>query len=181
MNKQQTVSILRLPASIIAATALTACDKKPPGGWDRVRWGMRASEIQTAYPVATTHKRETYDDGRYCDLTLAGTSIAGYDFTVHFLMDNSDRLDEVALIKEFEKDTSFGEGKTAYDTVKDLLIQKYGKPTTEKSELARILTFSAVWHVSTARISLSYFPMLLTGRAPFIKLTYDKPGDTDKL
>jgi hypothetical protein len=168
---------MRTLSLVIAVALVVACSKAPVGGWDRVRFGMRASEIQTAYPAATTHKRETYDDGRYCDLTLAGTSIAGYDFTVHFLMDNSDRLDEVALIKEFEKDPS----KTAYDTVKDLLIQKYGKPTTDKFEMTRILTFSAVWHVSTARISLSYFPKILTGPAPFIKLTYDKPGDTDKL
>jgi hypothetical protein len=91
-----------LLASIIAATALTACDEKTPApttplaGWDRARWGMTASEIRTAYPAAAPQKRDTHDYGGgrkyYCDLTLSGTTIAGYDFTVQFLMDNSDKL-----------------------------------------------------------------------------------------
>lgn len=55
-----------------------------PHAWDRARWGMSTSEIQRAYPAAKPQKREIYEHGSYCDLTLTGTSIAGYDFAVEF-------------------------------------------------------------------------------------------------
>jgi len=86
--KQKVAMFRLLLASIIAATALTACDVKKvraptptptsPGGSDRARWGMSASEIQAAYPAATPQKRETYGFGEpnyYCELTLTPTPL----------------------------------------------------------------------------------------------------------
>ena len=156
-------------------------------GWDRARWGMTASEIRTAYPAATPQKRDTHDYGGgrkyYCDLTLTGTTIAGYDFTVQFLMDNSDKLAGVHLGKEFAEDTYFSintvHAHSAYRMVNDLLVQKYGRPTDEsdQSEYGR----GTSWHLPNTKIELSGFWAESANRAPRVDIAYLKPGDTDKL
>jgi hypothetical protein len=156
-----------------------------PPAWDRARWGMSASEIQTAYPAAKPQERVTYEHGSYCDLTLAGASIAGYYFTVEFRMDNSDRLTGVHLFIDCEQDAVSGE--IAYDTVKGELIQKYGRPTTEKQSERPDVTryFKSEWQGSNALITLDYFyvppPYFYappTGLCS-VNLRYEKPPDTD--
>ena len=181
--------MIRAVALALFAISVIACARadKPLAGWDRARWGMSASEIQTAYPAATPQKRDTHDYGGgrkyYCDLTLTGTTIAGYDFTVQFLMDNSDRLAAVHLAKEFNEDTYFSiqavHAQSAYRMVEDLLVQKYGKPTeqSEQPESGRW----AKWYLPNTKIELSGFWPSSLNRAPRIDIAYLKPGDTDKL
>ena len=164
---------------------LTACDEKtsaptptptPLAGWDRARWGMTASEIQTAYPAAMPHKTGGL-------IMFTGTTIAGCDFTVRFLLDNSGKLTEVLLSKEFDKEYSVLRAihaKQAYDEVKELLVQKYLRPAIEEPEKPDSITRKAVWHVSNTRISLVYI-VPSGNRAPVIGVNYGKPGDTDKL
>lgn len=73
-------------------------------------------------------------------------------------------------------------GEIAYDTVKGVLVQKYGRPTTEKqSERPNVVrNFSSEWHGSNALITFYYFYVPPTGPCS-INLIYEKPGDTDKL
>jgi hypothetical protein len=145
---------------------------------------MTASEIRRVYPAATAQKRETLDYGGgrkyYCDLTLSGTTIAGHDFTVQFLMDNSDRLAGVHLRKEFAENTYFSLNSVhAFDVVKDLLVQKYGRPT-EESEVTKTGRW-ANWHLPNTKIELVGFWAESANRAPGVGINYLKPGDTDKL
>jgi len=162
--------------------AASATADEPIAGWDRARWGMSISEIQTAYPAAKPHKRETYDFGGrkyYSDLALSDIHVGGYNLTVQFLMDSSDTLAAVKLEKDFDKNMSGG--KIAYETLKELLIQKYGPPTTEKSEpTEHSRSLSCIWHSPNAQIRLNYHSTPLIHLC-FVNVTYAKPGDTDKL
>jgi hypothetical protein len=153
-------------------------------GWDRARWGMNASEIQVAYGAAMRQERKHWDFGGrkyYSDLTLTSTTIAGYDFTVHFMIDSSsDTLAAVQLAKDFDQDETGG--KIAYERVNELLVQKYGRPTKEKQSEPRdrLRSFTSMWLGSNAQITLNYASIPLTGMCK-INLTYEKPRDTDKL
>jgi len=89
-------------------------------------------------------------------------------------MDNSDRLAAVQLAKHCDQDV--GRGTVAYEVVKKLLVQKYGRPTTEEQSDRPDLVgkFSSVWHGSSTLITFHYLYIPLTGLC-FIYLTYEKP------
>jgi hypothetical protein len=89
----------------------------------------------------------------------------------------------VHLGKEFADDTYFStntvHAQSAHRMVKDLLVQKYGKPT-EQSEQSESIGW-ANWHFPNAKIELSGFWASSSNRAPRVDIAYLKPGDTDKL
>ena len=177
------ITRVQLAAVLVLTIVGVASADELVAGWDRTRWGMSSSDIQKAYPEAKPDKRRTYNLGGrmyYSDLALPGIRVGGYDFTVRFLMAKSDALTAVQLGKDFDKDMS--SGKIAYDTVKELLIQKYGRPTTEEhsDSTENLRLFKSVWHSSNAQITFKYVSIPPT-QACFINLTYAKPGDTDKL
>ena len=94
-------------------------------------------------------------------------------------MDDSATLAAVQLAKDFTKDIA--DCEPAFDTIKQLLIQKYGPPTTEERPTGEHWrSLRCAWYGSDARISLNYSstPMI---HSCFVNLTYAKPGDTDKL
>jgi hypothetical protein len=186
---------LLLSASMCFVALFTACEEKIPAptamtGWDRARWGMNVSEIQATYPA--THSTRA---GLELNST---TTIAEYDFIVQFVMDKSDRLRAVELRKTFDKDAHENQklaniardvaqdladmnASTAYDTLKELLVQKYGRPTTEHSKDRDHVYRGSVWHVPNAQIHLSFFSASFPSQPATIFISYYKPGDTDKL
>ena len=113
--------------------------------------------------------------------------VGGYDFEVRFLMDDSERLAAVQLKKDFKgKGFEFVHGESAFDTVKELLVQKYGKPTIETHNSDKDVTGhnnvfrKSVWQSAKAKITLGYGSTELIRESGVI-LTYAMPGDTDKL
>jgi hypothetical protein len=159
---------------------------EPVAAWNLARWGMTTAEIQAVYPNTKAVKGGEFDfAGRKCHGGLAladGIRVGGYDFEVRFLMDNSERLAAVQLTKDFKgKGNEFIFGESAFDTVKELLVQKYGKPSveTQKADKDGVLRIS-VWQSAKAQIKLGYDPTPLL-RKSVVVLTYAMPGNTDKL
>jgi hypothetical protein len=159
---------------------------EPVAGWNLAQWGMTTAEIQAVYPNTKTVKGGEWDfDGRkyHGGVALAdAVRVGGYDFEVRFLMDDSERLGAVQLTKDFKgKLFEFNLGESAFDTVKELLIQKYGKPSVENQKAVRdgVLRIS-VWQSAKAQIKLVFAPTPILHKSVVV-LTYSMPGDTDKL
>jgi hypothetical protein len=157
---------------------------EPVAGWNLARWGMTTAEIQAVYPNTKKVKPGRWHfDGRtyHGDVALAESiRVGGYDFKVRFLMDDSERLAGVQLTKEFVS------GDSAFNTVKELLIQKYGKPTVETNDSDTDITGhvnvhrKSAWQSAKAQIRLGYISLPLISWSDVI-LSYEMPGDTDTL
>jgi hypothetical protein len=180
----------RLVAGLYAVGMLAKISAdEPVVGWNFARWGMTTAEIQTVYPHAKTVKPDTWHFDRrkyHGDVALAERiRLGGYDFEVRFLMDDSERLAAVQLMKGF-KEREFVDGDFAFDTVKELLIQKYGKPTVETNKSDKDLTGhvnvnrKSTWQSAKAQITLGYLSLPLI-RWSGVILSYAMPGDTVKL
>jgi hypothetical protein len=184
-NKSNNKEMKRLVAGFCAVGMLaTISADEPVTGWNLARWGMTTAQIQAVYPNTKTVKASRWHfDGRtyHGDLALAESiRVGGYDFKVRFLMDDSERLAGVQLTKEFVS------GDSAFNTVKQLLIQRYGKPTVETNDSNRDITGhvnvhrKSVWQSAKAQIRLGYISLPLIRWSDII-LSYEMPGDTDKV
>jgi hypothetical protein len=171
----------RLVAGFCAVGMLASISAdEPVAGWNLVRWGMTTAEIQAVYPNTKKIKPVMVDIGGhtyYGDVALSESiRVGGNDFEVRFLMDDSKRLAAVQLTRDFKK-SEVGTGDFAFDAVKELLVQKYGKPSVETQKTDFRIS---VWQGARAQIRLGHgsTPIL---RESSVVLTYAVPGDTDKL
>jgi hypothetical protein len=119
---------LLLAASLYAQPA-------DPGGWNNIKWGMTLAEVRALYPGAAQEHNDYWTH-----LALPAVKIDGVPFGVTASAPKgSDKITLVSL------DCSFGippdprwqlcGGPSDFETLKTLLIQKYGRQKNEEHKV----------------------------------------------
>ena len=164
-------------------TALAATPTPlPPVAWRNARWGMTAEEVLAAFPgEAQIKDPATRPWARtYCAVIIPRYEIEGSEFEVFFLFgDDSHTLESVHLHTP-DKARPIPE---AYERLKPLLTQKYGKPASEGEERSRGNDDrNTYWFLPTTSIQLGYTSMSSLNFRTLV-IIYKMPGDapTDKI
>ncbi len=127
------------------------CEESKMNGWGKVKWGMTETEVKKAEPnIEISDKGKSKDDDKdyYFPLTLKNVKIAGKDFAAQFrFAKNSKKLEAVALNPSGKTDSEL------FDSVSNLLISKYGKPTKMENN-RQMGTQTQTWIIGKTKIVL---------------------------
>lgn len=101
-------------------------------GWDKIQWGMTMAQTRAAYAVDTQLESQ---DG-WTLLKLNPVKIGGVEMGVQAgAHDGSDKITMVRLWSYFGLATSApSAGAQDFDTLRTVLIQKYGNPLSEETQ-----------------------------------------------
>ena len=121
----------RLGALAGLALALYA-QPKDVLGWDKIQWGMTMAQARAAYGVDTQPESQ---DG-WTLLKLNPVKIGGVEMGVQAgAHEGSDKITMVRLWSYFGLATSApSAGAQDFDTLRTVLIQKYGDPASEETQ-----------------------------------------------
>lgn len=170
----------------LAASASGQTKPKDVDGWGKIKWGMTLAEVRSLYsvPVSTKEWPETAarcldspipsclpDRGPYIfldsvevgDIKMKVTVQAGYKST---------KVVSVQLA-DLNGASGTGNGVRNFDTLKTLLIQKYGTPVNQETKIDDIGA-----HITTVLWTFTSTSILLTLREQ--KVIYLEYGATDK-
>ena len=126
------INAVRFCAFSVVAIALHG-QPKDVAGWDKIQWGMTLSQVRSAYGVDT--RPESTDDG-WLLLKLNPVKIGGVEMGVQAgARDGSQKITTVRLWSYFGLSTSAPTaGAQDFDTLRAVLIQKYGDPASEETQ-----------------------------------------------
>ena len=159
---------------LVASFAVALLGQTPPkdvSGWDKIKWGMTLAEVRSAYNLPATTKE------------WPGREAGCFDSPIHYcLPDRGPYIDmddpiEIGDIKmkpkvkagygstkvvsvelaDFGGATGSRNGVRNFDTLKTLLIQKYGAPVTQETKLDDIGAHvkTVLWTFPSTAITLS--------------------------
>ncbi|MGP0071684.1 MAG: hypothetical protein ACLPWF_07090 [Bryobacteraceae bacterium] len=105
---------------------------KDLGGWDKIRWGMTMAEVRAAYGIDT--EPETKDG--WTLLQLKPVKIGGVEMGVQVgARQDAGKIASVKLWSYFGIPTAGpSAGPQDFDTLRTILIEKYGAPASEESK-----------------------------------------------
>lgn len=166
MRKTALLLVALLTAALVCG--LAHANPKDVNGWRQAKWGMTEKEIMDAFkgevkqlPGKKTYGRKGKID-YYSTLCIEDLSIGTEKYKAVFMMGNeSNRLERILITPVVDKAKK---NRLYYLAIKQLLIEKYGIPTTqeEKPESGRrpgLATYSSDWIFPSTMIKLSYFMM----------------------
>jgi len=143
-----------------AAAASGQGNEKPKDidGWGKIKWGMTLDQARAAYEVTTPLEVNDY----WTHLILSPVKVGDIEMRADAQAKHgSDRISGVRLSRYWsDKDFSSHD----FDTVKALLVAKYGLPTSEEKKMEgydRPVT-SAVWIFPSTSIVLQLTPAILS-------------------
>jgi hypothetical protein len=151
---------LQLWAISALAIALPGQEKpKDVDGWDKIKWGMTLEEARDAYGVTAPF----WENERWTSLVLDPVKIGDMEMSGGAdAKHGTHKVSQVGFSLGFDKPGYAG----GFDTLKTLLIQKYGPPVSEekttgyghwvKRALWTFPSTSIVLEVEPAFISLQY-------------------------
>jgi len=124
---------VRLGALVALAVALRGQPKpKDVDGWDKIKWGMTIAQARSAYGVATQPERKD----NWTLLDLKPVKVVGIEMGVQVGAGPGSR--KITLVRLW---SFFGlpsspplAGPQDFDTLKTMLIQKYGPPANEEAK-----------------------------------------------
>jgi hypothetical protein len=155
-KKGVVVIAIRLGALVALAVALYGQSKpKDVDGWDKIKWGMTIAQARSAYGIEA--QPESKDNWTLLD--LKPVRVAGVEMGVQVgARQGSEKISLVRLWSFFGLPSSPPvAGPRDFDTLKTLLIQKYGPPDKEEArrgENFRLLK-SVLWTFPSTSIVLA--------------------------
>jgi hypothetical protein len=149
------------------SSAVVATDAK---GWRAATWGMTESQVLEAFPgeVVRMEKPGPPDPhGTRATLTIPRFEIARADYAVNFGFDKDGALSFVGLVSAI-KPTN----EAAFETLRNLLTERYGAPTTEdRTRIKR----QAIWRLPHTVIDLTLL-RLAAGTIEVVSVSYAPPS-----
>jgi hypothetical protein len=176
-------------ASILFAACLLTIPNIASAGWQETNWGMSAADIRAKYPDAVPNTDRDNSDGELIStVAIPQYDVGGCSYRVNFWFQRGGGLARVAL---YTPEGDRARATACYKSVRDLLTQKYGQPSSEKTskptrytqqldvswkdnDTAVGLHVADVPRAKKAFVSISYAPLVA---APVAK----KKGDASKL
>lgn len=160
---------------LLSLFVLYHCTLHADSGWQNTTWGMALDEVHQAYPKAV--KKDP--PGEYIQkgsdyispLRLSEYDLIGKVFFVDFLFDADHKLAGTALGLPATGDLQKGSLEIEYENLRDLLIQKYGKPVN--TERRNDGSETTVWNTESTEIRLNYIVSKILGKSG-IRLLYLK-------
>ncbi len=146
--------VVRLAALLALAVALYS-QPKDVQGWDKIRWSMTMAEVGSTYGVEA--KPESKDNWTLLDLHPVKMG----DVKLGVQVGASQGSDKVTLVRLW---STFGMASSApsagqqdFDTLRGLLIQKYGHPDNEETQRGENFRSikTVVWKFQSTSILLS--------------------------
>jgi hypothetical protein len=139
---------LRLAALVACAVALSGqTQPKDVDGWDKIKWGMTIAEARAAYNVTAEPEVNEY----WTILTLTSVEIGDIKWNASARVKRGqDGISGVSLFSSEPTSTSF-------DTLKALLIQKYGSPASTETKMGGLNGATKVTTVLWSLPSTSIF------------------------
>lgn len=142
--------------SVLFLSSLTfAQEVQDIKGWSKSTWGMNEGELKIALAKEGIKevKKELYSKEDYSNLVIEDYEIAGLKFNVIFIMDSTTKkLKQVNL--NIREDSCH---PTAYDTLQERLIQKYGKPAFDKKDVSsKVTKIESGWNLKSTIIDITY-------------------------
>jgi hypothetical protein len=144
-------------------------------GWQDTSWGMSAAEVRAKYPDAVANTdRDNTDGDLISTVTIARYDFGGCAYRVNFWFQRGGGLAKVALY------TPEGDRKAAtscYKSVRDLLTQKYGEPTGEKTSRPTRYTqqLDVGWKADDTAVGL-HVADVPRARKAFVSISYAPAG-----
>jgi hypothetical protein len=124
------INAVRFCAFSVVALAVYG-QPKDVQGWDKIQWGTTMAQARSAYGVDTQPESQ---DG-WTLLKLNSAKIGGVEMGVQAgARDGSEKITMVRLWSYFGLSTSApSAGAQDFDTLRTVLIQKYGDPAAEET------------------------------------------------
>jgi hypothetical protein len=124
-----------LSCLLLAALTLALCGQTKPkdvDGWDKIKWGMTITEARTAYDAVAEPRR----NDAWTLLELKPTKMGDVEMGVQVgARQGTERISEVTLWSYFGLPSSASlAGPRDFDTLRMMLIQKYGQPASEEEK-----------------------------------------------
>jgi hypothetical protein len=134
---------LLLVLTLAAASASTGnC------GWADTSWGMTVADVQRLHPDARPPSNPKEQDA----LMIRNFTVAADPYTVRFFFDARGGLKEVTLIRDSKEEVIY-RLQIAQQDLKNLLVQKYGQPTSIDED-----KLGCMWSTPGLLIRLEYAP-----------------------
>ncbi|MDB5367503.1 MAG: hypothetical protein JWM77_3430 [Rhodospirillales bacterium] len=140
-------------------------------GWQETSWGMSAAEVRAKYPDAVANTDRDNTDGELIStVTIPQYDVAGCAYRVNFWFQRGGGLAKVAL---YTPEGDRKAAKACYKSVRDLLTQKYGQPTGEKTSRPTRYTqqLDIAWKADDTAIGLHVADVPRAKKA-FVSISY---------
>jgi hypothetical protein len=165
-NKILTIFYRCFLALAVAATGLPAAATPPPPTGlevlDRTRWGMDATELETALHGTVVRLPGRWDFGPllYADLTIPAVTVAGYAFRAFLQMDRHDgRLLQIMLERRGNAATPM-----VFEKIVAALTSAFGKPDGPPRYDPRLpVAVDMTFHRNDDAVTASFFDQYTNG------------------
>ena len=154
------LSTLGLMVFLISSLSLNAAKPKDVDGWDNVKWGMTADEVQTILGKDIKKRKIKHDekDNMYSGLQLREIDMGNSKLRASFWMDdNSKKLTRIVFVPEGQP-AQYEWAETFID-LENYLVEKYGDPDIEKTSNDPGTSADRKWKFPTTEIELSYLSL----------------------
>lgn len=154
------VSILFLTGLLFLAVAATSGAYTKPSdvyGWENLKWGMPASEVESVLGKGVIKRQVKHDkqDGVYTDLEMKDINIGGSKFRASIWMDEDTKeLSKIVFVPQAKAD-GYNLAET-FIKLEESLAEKYGDPDVEKTSNDPGTSAERVWNFPSTEIELSY-------------------------
>ncbi len=154
------VSILFITALLFYAIAASSGANTKPNdvyGWENLKWGMPASEVESVLGKGVEKRQAKHDrtDGVYTDLEMLDINIGGSKFRASIWMDaDTKELSKIVFVPQ-TKTEGYNLAET-FIKLEEGLADKYGDPDVEKTSNDPGTSAERVWNFPSTEIELSY-------------------------
>jgi len=155
------ILIAALIVLFVSSLSINAATRpKDVYGWDNLRWGMTAEEVQTILgkDVKKRNIRHDEKDNMYSSLQLRGIKIADNDFRASLWMDeDTNKLKRIVFVPEGQP-VQYELAET-FISLENYLVGKYGAPDIDKTSNDLGTSADREWQFPTTEIELSYLSL----------------------
>lgn len=109
-------------AGVFAITLLGQAPPRDVEGWGKIRWGMSVADAGQAYVINRHEDNELWSE-------LIAEPVEFYDFRLRVAIGARHGADQISRVRLWDNSA----GSQEFDTIKTLLIQKYGPPVDGES------------------------------------------------
>jgi len=171
-----------LAGACVLAIATARAGDLDVTGWRSATWGMTEEQVLAAFPdeAKRLEKPEHFSSGTVAPVGIPDYEIKGRMYRVLFgFADGKLALVSIGPADNVKQGVSH---EVQFGSLEDLLIEKYGKPISEKNDAD---SRDRMWRFNSSTISLSYFSIPSFGKvkgADSLSITYaPRSKDANKL
>jgi hypothetical protein len=127
------------------------------GGWGKIKWGMDAAAVKTAYGAEAQNVSERIGDILTNEIRIANIEVGKIRMEASIPVPKSGSIEFIYLNPEEDLQTSTNMRSFVFETLKVLLIEKYGMPVDRdsKNESRRVVR-SVLWTFPSTAITLTW-------------------------